>query len=346
MAEELVKATNGTSLKLTAKDFSSDQDVRWCPGCGDYSILAQVQRVMPTLNIPKEKIVFIAGIGCSSRFPYYMDTYGFHTIHGRASAIASGLKMARPDLNVMIASGDGDLMSIGGNHFIHLLRRNIDTTLMLFNNRIYGLTKGQYSPTSEHGKVTKSTPYGSIDYPFNPALLALGAGGAFIARTMDRDPKHLQEMILRSQKHKGTSFLEIFQNCNIYNDGAFFQYTEKETKADNVLFLEQGKPMVFGKQMDKGIKLDGFKPVIISLNDSTFSKDDLVIHDETSREKAFILAQFGEMDGFPAPMGVLYSAERPSYEDEMEQQIIMSKAQKGEGDLEKLLFSGNTWVIE
>jgi 2-oxoglutarate ferredoxin oxidoreductase subunit beta len=346
MAEELIKSTNGTSLKLTAKDFASDQDVRWCPGCGDYSVLAQVQRVMPSFNIPKEKIVFIAGIGCSSRFPYYMDTYGFHTIHGRATAIASGLKMARPDLNVWIASGDGDLLSIGGNHFIHLLRRNIDTTILLFNNRIYGLTKGQYSPTSEHGKVTKSTPYGSVDYPFNPALLALGAGGTFIARTMDRDPKHLQEMVIRSQKHKGTSFLEIFQNCNIYNDGAFFLYTEKDTKADNVLYLEHGKPMVFGKQMDKGIKLEGFEPVIVSLNDGNYTKEDLVVHDENSREKAFILAQFAEMEGFPAPLGVLYSMERTSYEDEMDQQIETAKTQKGEGDFEKLLFSGNTWVIE
>jgi 2-oxoglutarate ferredoxin oxidoreductase subunit beta len=346
MAEELIKSTNGTSLKLTAKDFASDQDVRWCPGCGDYSVLAQVQRVMPSFNIPKEKIVFIAGIGCSSRFPYYMDTYGFHTIHGRATAVASGLKMARPDLNVWIASGDGDLLSIGGNHFIHLLRRNIDTTILLFNNRIYGLTKGQYSPTSEHGKITKSTPYGSVDYPFNPALLALGAGGTFIARTMDRDPKHLQEMVIRSQKHKGTSFLEIFQNCNIYNDGAFFLYTEKDTKGDNVLYLEHGKPMVFGKQMDKGIKLEGFEPVIVSLNDGNYTKEDLVVHDENSREKAFILAQFAEMEGFPAPLGVLYSMERTSYEDEMDQQIETAKAQKGEGDFEKLLFSGNTWVIE
>ncbi len=346
MAEELVKSTNGTSVKLTAKDFSSDQDVRWCPGCGDYSILAQVQRIMPSFNIPKEKIVFIAGIGCSSRFPYYMDTYGFHTIHGRATAIAAGLKMARPDLNVWIASGDGDLLSIGGNHFIHLLRRNIDTTILLFNNRIYGLTKGQYSPTSEHGKITKSTPYGSVDYPFNPALLALGAGGTFIARTMDRDPKHLQEMVSRSQKHKGTSFLEIFQNCNIYNDGAFFLYTEKETRPDTVLYLEHGKPMVFGKQMDKGIMLDGFEPVIVSLTEGSHSKDELVIHDENNREKAFILAQFAEMESFPAPVGVLYSMERTSYEDEMDQQIEMAKSQKGEGDFEKLLFSGNTWVIE
>ena len=271
MEQDTVK-TNGTGtqeaaaqVKLTAKDFASDQDVRWCPGCGDYSILAQVQRIMPSFNIPKENTVFVAGIGCSSRFPYYMDTYGFHSIHGRATALAAGLKMARPELDVWIASGDGDLMSIGGNHFIHLLRRNIDTTLLLFNNKIYGLTKGQYSPLSEHGKVTKSSPMGSLDNPFNPMTLALGGGGSFVARTMDRDAKHMQAMISRSHAHKGTSFLEIFQNCNIYNDGAFFLYTEKETKADNVVFLEHGKPLVFGKQMDKGIMLNGFRPVVVSL---------------------------------------------------------------------------------
>src|SRR5258706_2538787 len=246
MAEETA-TTNGTTAKLTAKDFSSDQDVRWCPGCGDYSILAQVQRIMPSLGVPKEKTVFVAGIGCSSRFPYYMDTYGFHGIHGRAPAFAEGLKMSHPDLDVWIVAGDGDLLSIGGNHFVHLLRRNLDVNVLLFNNRIYGLTKGQYSPTSEHGKITKSSPIGAVDFPFNPISLSLGANGTFVARAMDRDPKHLQEMIIRAAKHKGTSFLEIFQNCNIYNDGAFFKYTEKETRADNVVYLEHGKPLVFGK---------------------------------------------------------------------------------------------------
>jgi 2-oxoglutarate/2-oxoacid ferredoxin oxidoreductase subunit beta len=350
MAEEITQ-TNGThsstaQAKLTAKDFASDQDVRWCPGCGDYSILAQVQRIMPSFNIPKENTVFIAGIGCSSRFPYYMDTYGFHTIHGRASAVAAGLKMARPDLDVWIASGDGDLLSIGGNHLIHLLRRNIDTTILLFNNRIYGLTKGQYSPTSEHGKITKSTPMGSLDNPFNPLTLALGSGGSFVARTMDRDAKHMQDMISRSHAHKGTSFLEIFQNCNIYNDGAFFLYTEKETKADNVLFLEHGKPMVFGKQSDKGIMLNGFRPVVVSLTDGKHTVEDLIVHDETSKELAMILAQFTEMQNFPVPIGVLYVEDRHCYEDEMAKQIAESKQKMGEGDLEKLLFAGNMWEVK
>jgi 2-oxoglutarate ferredoxin oxidoreductase subunit beta len=254
--------------------------------------------------------------------------------------------MARPDLDVWIAAGDGDLLSIGGNHFIHMLRRNVNTTILLFNNRIYGLTKGQYSPTSEHGKITKSTPLGSLDNPFNPLTLALGAGATFVARSMDRDAKHLQDMITKAHNHKGSSFLEIFQNCNIYNDGAFFVYTEKETKADNVLFLEHGKPLVYGKQMDKGIKLEGFKPVIVSLNDGTHSVNDLIVHDEKSKELANIIAQFSEHEDFPAPVGILYSEDRPCYEDEMAEQIDSVKKKIGEGDLEKLLHSGNTWVVE
>src|SRR3990170_1847759 len=247
---------------LTPKDFATDQEVRWCPGCGDYSILAQVQKVMPTLGIPRENIAIISGIGCSSRFPYYMNVYGMHSIHGRATAIASGLKATRPELSVWIVTGDGDSLSIGGNHTIHLLRRNFDVNIMLFNNQIYGLTKGQYSPTSEEKKITKSTPMGSIDHPFNPLALAMGADATFIGRTMDRDPKHLQQMLTRAHQHKGASFLEIYQNCNIFNDGAFEVYTEKGTKADNVLFLEQDKPLIFGALQNKGIKLDGFKPVI------------------------------------------------------------------------------------
>jgi len=347
MAEEIKQSTNGerTTLAMTAKDFQSDQDVRWCPGCGDYSILAQVQRVMPSLNIPRHNIVFVSGIGCSSRFPYYMNTYGFHGIHGRAAAVATGLKIARPDLSVWVAAGDGDLLSIGGNHFIHLLRRNIDVKLLLFNNRIYGLTKGQYSPTSEHGKITKSSPHGVIDHPFNPISLALGSAATFVARTLDRDPKHMQQMLTRCSSHKGTSFIEVFQNCNIYNDGAWFLYTEKETKADNVLYLEHGKPMVFGKQMDKGIKLDGFKPVIISLKDGVNSINDVLIHDEKSRELAMILSEFMEYEGYPAPIGVFLDVERATYEDELEEQIAKAKI-KRDGDLEKMLFSGNTWEIK
>lgn len=329
--------------KLTAKDFASDQDVRWCPGCGDYSILAQVQRTLPELNIPREKLVYVAGIGCSSRFPYYMNTYGFHGIHGRATAIASGLKAAHPDLSVWVATGDGDCLAIGGNHFIHTLRRNFDINIMMFNNRIYGLTKGQYSPTSEHGKITKSTPYGVIDHPFNPVLLALGAEGTFVSRTMDRDPKHMQHVISRAARHRGTSFIEVFQNCNIFNDGAYFLYTDKDTKADNVIFLEHGKPLVFGKAEDKGIKLDGFRPVVVSLND--YSKDDLLVHDETSKELAFILAHMTDNPGFPAPVGVFLAINRSTYEDEMREQIQHAIEKGGKGDLDALFNSGNTWEI-
>ena len=263
---ELLNCTMENKV-YTAKDFSSDQEVRWCPGCGDYSILKQVQSVMPEINVPKEDIVFISGIGCSSRFPYYMETYGMHSIHGRATAIASGLKAARPDLSVWIITGDGDSLSIGVNHLIHLLRRNFDTNILLFNNQIYGLTKGQYSPTSEQGKKTKSTPMGSIDHPFNPLALCMGADATFIARTMDRDPKHMREMLKRSNDHKGTSLLEIYQNCNVFNDGAFFGMTDKATKMNQTLFLEHGQPLVFGENKEKGIRLDGFKPVIVPLAD-------------------------------------------------------------------------------
>ncbi len=240
---------------LTAKDFVTDQEVRWCPGCGDYSILAQVQKVMPQIGIPRENIVIISGIGCSSRFPYYMNTYGMHSIHGRAPAIASGLKATRPELSVWIVTGDGDSLSIGGNHTIHLLRRNFNVNILLFNNQIYGLTKGQYSPTSEQDKVTKSTPLGSIDHPFNPLALAMGADASFLARSMDRDPKHLQQMLIRSNQHHGSSFLEIYQNCNIFNDGAFEVFTEKASRPAETLFVEQGKPLIFGAQQNKGIRL-------------------------------------------------------------------------------------------
>ncbi len=345
MAEDTI-TTNGTAVKLTAKDFASDQDVRWCPGCGDYSILAQVQRVMPSLGIPREKMAFVAGIGCSSRFPYYMSSYGFHGIHGRAPAIAEGLKMANPELSVWVAAGDGDLLSIGGNHFVHILRRNLDINILLFNNRIYGLTKGQYSPTSEFGKITKSSPVGVIDYPFNPISLALGANGTFVARSVYSDGKHMQDVITKAAHHKGTSFVEIFQNCNIYNDGAFEKYVEKDTKADNILFLEDGKPMVFGKNGNKGIKLDGFHPTVVSLEDGKYSINDLLVHNVKSKELAFLLAELGDMEGMPAPTGVFLDIERFCYEDEMEKQIKEQMEKKGKGDLEKLLFSGNVWEIK
>jgi 2-oxoglutarate ferredoxin oxidoreductase subunit beta len=333
-------------VKYTAKDFSSDQDVRWCPGCGDYSILAQVQRIMPDLNVPREKVAVISGIGCSSRFPYYMNTYGFHSIHGRATAIASGLKIARPDLSVWVATGDGDGLSIGGNHMIHVLRRNVDINILMFNNQIYGLTKGQYSPTSEMGKITKTSPVGSVDMPFNPAALALGSGGTFVARSLDRDPKHMQTIIKRAAEHKGTSFVEIYQNCNVFNDGAFFAFTEKETKSDTVVFLEHGKPLVFGKDGDKGIKLDGFSPVVVSLTDGSHSVNDLLVHNETDSTLAFILANMTYNPELPRPVGIFLAIDRPRYEVEMEKQIDSAISKRGRGSLEKLLNSGDTWVIQ
>jgi len=339
---------NTIAPPLTAKDFSTDQEVRWCPGCGDYSILAQVQKIMPTLGIPKENFVIVSGIGCSSRFPYYMNTYGMHSIHGRATAIASGLKATRPELSVWIVTGDGDSLSIGGNHTIHLLRRNFDVNIMLFNNQIYGLTKGQYSPTSEQEKVTKSTPMGSIDHPFNPLALALGADASFIARSMDRDPKHLQQMLLRSHGHKGASLLEIYQNCNIFNDGAFEIFTEKSSKPEEALFLEHGQPLIFGANKQKGIKLDGLKPVVVELNDTT-NVSDLWIHDETDFYKAQILVRMFDdvrIEGhLPRPFGVFYARERACYEDQLAMQIEEAIAKKGNGNLDKLLSGREIWEI-
>jgi 2-oxoglutarate ferredoxin oxidoreductase subunit beta len=336
-----------TKPALTAKDFATDQEVRWCPGCGDYSILAQVQKVMPTLGIPRENIAIVSGIGCSSRFPYYMNVYGMHSIHGRATSIASGLKAARPDLSVWIVTGDGDGLSIGGNHMIHLLRRNFDLNILLFNNQIYGLTKGQYSPTSEENKVTKSTPFGSIDHPFNPLALALGADATFVARSMDRDPKHLQAMLLRAHGHHGASFLEIYQNCNIFNDGAFEVFTEKSTKADEALFLESGQPLIFGANRDKGIRLDGFTPVVVSLNEG-FSADDLWVHNEADLYKAQILTRMFDdpkLDHhLPRPFGVFYQSVRPTYEDMMKQQIEAAKEKKP-ADLDRLIRGNEVWDI-
>ncbi len=333
---------------LTAKDFATDQEVRWCPGCGDYSILAQVQKVMPTIGVPKENIVIISGIGCSSRFPYYMNTYGMHSIHGRATAIASGLKATRPELSIWIVTGDGDSLSIGGNHTIHLLRRNFDVNILLFNNQIYGLTKGQYSPTSEAHKVTKSTPFGSIDHPFNPSALAMGADATFIARSMDRDPKHLQEMLTRSHKHKGASFLEIYQNCNIFNDGAFEIFTEKSTKPNETLFLEHGKPLLFGPTKNKGIKLDGFKPVVVEIGVDT-SVDDIWVHDEFDFYKAQILIRMFDdprlENHLPRPFGVFYETERACYEDILNLQVEETIAAKGKGDLDRLLRGREVWEI-
>ena len=333
--------------KLSPKDFQTDQDVRWCPGCGDYSILKQVQTILPETGLPRENIVIISGIGCSSRFPYYMNTFGMHSIHGRATAVASGLKATRPELSVWIVTGDGDGLSIGGNHMIHLLRRNFDVNILLFNNEIYGLTKGQYSPTSHLNKVTKSTPFGSLDHPFNPAALALGADATFVARSMDRDPKHLQEILLRAHGHKGSSFLEIYQNCNIFNDGAFFTFTDKETKPASTLFVEHGQPLIFGGNKDKGIALDGLKPIVVSLNDG-YSPDDLWLHDEQDIYKAQALVRFFDdpkVDQFPRPFGVFYAIQRPVYEELMESQVLQSIEKFGTGDLDKLIAGKETWEI-
>lgn len=333
---------------LSAKDFATDQEVRWCPGCGDYSILKQVQTILPQTGIPRENIVIISGIGCSSRFPYYMNTFGMHSIHGRATAIASGLKATRPELSVWIVTGDGDSLSIGGNHTIHLLRRNFDVNILLFNNQIYGLTKGQYSPTSEVNKVTKSTPVGSLDHPFNPLALAMGADSTFIARSMDRDPKHLQQMLLRANGHHGASLLEIYQNCNIFNDAAFEIFTEKGSKPEEAIFLEQGQPLLFGANKDKGIRLDGYKPQLVSTSD--YSADDLWVHDEKDFFKAQILTRFFDNPAtpghLPRPFGVFYSADRPTYEDMMQLQLDDVIAKKGKGNLDALLEGKETWIIE
>ena len=330
---------------LTRQDFVSDQDVRWCPGCGDYAILAQVQKVFPDLGIPKEKFLIVSGIGCSSRFPYYMDTYGFHSIHGRAPALASGAKLANPDLSVWVVTGDGDSMSIGGNHLIHVLRRNIDLNILMFNNQIYGLTKGQYSPTSELGKVTKSTPMGSLDHPFNPPQLALGASGTFIARTIDREQKHMGAIIQAASNHEGTSFIEIYQNCNIFNDGAFSELTEKEVKAETQLVLVQGQPMIFGTSENKGLILEGsnFKVVTLGKN---YSTDDILKHDMNDKNLAMLLSEITYNPELPVPIGILYQENKPTYDKMMTEQIKESIQSQGEGDLDKLLFGTNSWVVE
>lgn len=334
------------------KDFSSDQDVRWCPGCGDYTILKQVQNVMPEIGIRKEDIVFISGIGCAARFPYYMNTFGMHSIHGRAPAIATGLKITRPELSVWVISGDGDSLSIGGNHFLHLLRRNVNVNFLMFNNQVYGLTKGQYSPTAPEGSVSKSTPYGSIDHPVNPLSFSLGADGSFVARTMDRDPKHLKEMLLRANLHRGTSMLEIYQNCIVFNDGAFELFTDKKTRPREAIYLEHGQPLVFGAEIDKGVRLDGLKPKVVDLADGTFSKEDLWIHDEEDRTKAYMLSRFfdqpakGDDSHLPRPFGVLYAVNRVCYDDGVNVQINEVLQRKGAGNLDELLRGPETWVVE
>jgi 2-oxoglutarate ferredoxin oxidoreductase subunit beta len=331
---------------LNKKDFQTDQEVRWCPGCGDYAILSAVQQVFPELGIPREKFVVVSGIGCSSRFPYYMNTFGFHSIHGRAPAVATGLKLSRPELEVWIATGDGDAMSIGGNHLIHTLRRNVGVKILMFNNRIYGLTKGQYSPTSELGKKTKSTPAGSVDYPFNPLSLALGAGATFVARSVDIFQSHLRDTLRRAAAHKGTAFVEIYQNCNIFNDKAFSYMTDKEAKDDNVLYLEHGKPLVYGKAKDKGIRMRGTEMEAVQLGDG-IAPEDCVIWDESldNPATAFLAAQLLPPN-FPTALGVFRNVTRPAYEELVVDQMQHETDRLGLGRLDALLKAGDTWTVE
>ena len=340
---------NGTTPpeKLTRKDFVSDQEVRWCPGCGDYAILAQIQKVMPDLGIKREQMVFVSGIGCSSRFPYYMNTYGFHTIHGRAPAVATGIKASNPSLSVWVITGDGDALSIGGNHLIHAIRRNLDINIILFNNRIYGLTKGQYSPTSEFGKKTKSTPFGVIDYPLNPLSVALAAEATFVGRSVDTHTAHLQMVVERAAHHKGVSFIEVYQNCNIFNDGAFDMFTERDIKDDRMIALEHGKPLVFGKEKNRGVRIRPDMHLEVVELGSGVSESDLIVHNEKAPDSylAYMLARM-EYPDYPVPVGVFRDVEKASYESMLDDQINAAIEKMGPGDLEKLLNSGDTWVIE
>jgi 2-oxoglutarate ferredoxin oxidoreductase subunit beta len=335
---------------LTKKDFESDQDVRWCPGCGDYSILAQTQKTMPDFGVAKEKIVFISGIGCSGRLPYYMNTYGFHTIHGRAATIATGLKAARPDLMVWVITGDGDALSIGGNHLIHAMRRNVDMKMIMFNNRIYGLTKGQASPTSPIGKKTKSTPLGTIETPIIPLNLVAAAEASFIARSVDTHSEHLQEMMHRAGEHSGAAFLEVLQNCNIFNDGAWRDFTDKSVKEDRMLVLKHGEPMIFGAEKNKGIRLNGLRPEVVTIGENGITVADLWVHDETDPDatRTQILSRMWWPD-FPVPVGVFRRVPRPTHDQLLIEQIDGAKAAraaKGPVDLQKLLASGETWTVE
>jgi len=319
--------------------------VRWCPGCGDYSILAQMKKVMPQIGVPREKIVFVSGIGCSSRFPYYMNTYGMHSIHGRAPAIASGLKTVRQDLMVWVITGDGDALSIGGNHFIHLIRRNVDLKIVLFNNRIYGLTKGQYSPTTPLKQINKSAPMGVIDNPLNPLSVAIGCEASFVARSIDVNIKHLGDVLKRAAEHKGTAFVEVYQNCNIFNDNAWEYASSKETKADTTVELIHGKPLIFGKNKDKGIRLNGTEPEVVELGKGV-KEDDLLFHDEKSPTPtlAYLLSRMRYPD-FPEPIGVFRDIDAPKYDVEVNRQIQTAREKKGEGDLNALFNSGDTWTV-
>ena len=334
-----------TLPEYKAKDFATDQDVRWCPGCGDYAVLTAMKKVCAGLGVRRENLVFVSGIGCAARFPYYMNTYGAHTIHGRSPAFATGIKLANPDLTVFVVSGDGDLLSIGGNHTIHALRRNMDINIVLLNNKIYGLTKGQYSPTSEVGKVTKSTPYGSLDAPLNPLAIAVASGCTYIARTLDVDVKSMTALLDRGAKHKGTSFVEVYQDCNVFNHKAWFYASQKDTRPDNTLMLEHGKPMIFGKNSNKGIRRVGEKIEVVELG-GDITEDDLLIHDEGNLENAFQLSQMFSPE-FPEPMGVLYcNPDQPTYNDLLHEQIDDVIEKLDDKTLQSLVTGNNTWTVK
>lgn len=332
-------------VKYTKKDFVSDQEIRWCPGCGDYAILSSLQLALSKMGKKKEETVCISGIGCSSRFPYYMNTYGLHTIHGRAPAFATGLKLQNPELSVWVITGDGDGMSIGGNHLIHVLRRNVDLNILLFNNEIYGLTKGQYSPTSKQGLVTKSTPYGSLDRKFSTAKLALGASATFIARTIDTDPKHMMEIFTAAYEHKGTSFVEIFQNCVIFNDKVHDDYTNRKTRDDTSIRLEHGKPMIYGANRDKGLILQGPRLKTVTIGQDGITENDLLVHDETDENLSFMLGNLTPPND-PVPLGILRKVAVPSYEAQVNDQIQQIKEKNNnKASVADLLHSGDTWTV-
>ena len=333
------------AVKFSASDFASDQEIRWCPGCGDYSILAQMKKMLPDLGIAPENMVFVSGIGCSSRFPYYLNTYGLHTIHGRAPAVATGLKLLRDDLSVWVITGDGDGLSIGGNHLLHIIRRNVDVNILLFNNQVYGLTKGQYSPTSPIGQTTKSTPFGSIDQPLNPLSVALAAEASFVARSIDVLPKHLVQTLKRAAEHRGTSFVEIYQNCNVFNDGAFEPLTDRKVRAENLLELEHGQPMLYGAERDKGVVLDGLQLKCVKAGD--VAPSDLLVHDETRIDPTYaqILAR-ARYPSFPEPIGVLRAIERPTLEHDMTEQLDQVAAAAGPGTLDELFGEGEVFEVQ
>jgi len=339
--------TTNNIKKYSPKDFKSDQEIRWCPGCGDSAIYVAVTKALAQMGIPHEKIVFISGIGCSSRFPYYLSTYGFHSIHGRAAAIASGVKVSNPDLDVWVITGDGDALAIGGNHFIHTVRRNIDMKIILFNNQIYGLTKGQYSPTSNYGTRTKTSPYGTVEPPFRPGELTIGAQGTFFARGVDNNVKFTTELMLEAEKHKGTAVVEMLQNCVIFNDGAHAAITNKETRDDNQIILKHGEPMIFGKNKDKGLVAECSSLKVVKIGEDGYTENDILVHDAHNSDTAMhtMLSNMSIEDGYPVALGVIRAVKRPVYNEEVHKQVSELKQKSKIQCMDDLFNIGNTWTV-